>query len=96
MPCSRRRAIGAAGAGGADRPFQNACRDICRRAGIAAVAALAGEPFDPKRHQLLHDAAAPDNALVLDTLAPGYTYQGQLVRRALVRLQEGEKTNDKL
>ena len=68
--------------------FQNACRDLGRRAGIAVLTAAAGEPFDPARHQLLHDAAPPDNALILDTLAPGYTYQGQLVRRALVRLQE--------
>jgi molecular chaperone GrpE (heat shock protein) len=68
--------------------FQNACRDLSRRAGIAVVAAPAGEPFDPKRHQLLHDAAAPDNAIILDTLSPGYTYQGQMLRRALVRLQE--------
>jgi molecular chaperone GrpE (heat shock protein) len=68
--------------------FQNACRDLGRRAGIAIITAPAGEPFDPKRHQLLNDAPPPDNALILDTLAPGYTYQGQLVRRALVRLQE--------
>jgi len=68
--------------------FQNACRDLGRRAGIAVVTAPAGEPFDPRRHQLLHDAAPPDHALILDTLAPGYTYQGQMVRRALVRLQE--------
>jgi molecular chaperone GrpE (heat shock protein) len=68
--------------------FQNACRDISRRIGLAVVTAQAGEPFDPKRHQLIQDEAAPANALVLDTLAPGYTYQGQMVRRALVRLQE--------
>ena len=70
--------------------FQNACRDISRRIGLAVVAAQPGEPFDPKRHQLLHDAAAADNALILDTLAPGYTYQGQMVRRAVVRLQESK------
>jgi molecular chaperone GrpE (heat shock protein) len=70
--------------------FQNACRDISRRTGLAVVAAQPGEPFDPKRHQLIHDQAAADNALILDTLAPGYTYQGQMVRRALVRLQEAK------
>jgi len=70
--------------------FQNACRDIGRRAGLAVVNALAGEPFDPKRHQLIHDEAAPADALILDTVAPGYTYQGQMVRRALVRLQEAK------
>ncbi|MGA2543794.1 MAG: nucleotide exchange factor GrpE [Verrucomicrobiota bacterium] len=70
--------------------FQNACRDIGRRAGVAVLTPLAGEPFDLKRHQLINDDAADDNALILDTLAPGYTYQGQLVRRALVRLQEAK------
>ncbi|HXR07092.1 MAG TPA: nucleotide exchange factor GrpE [Candidatus Acidoferrum sp.] len=75
--------------------FQNACRDISRRAGLGAVTPLAGEPFDVKRHQLLQDAAAGANAVIQETLAPGYTYQGQMVRRALVRLQEGKKTNAK-
>jgi molecular chaperone GrpE (heat shock protein) len=70
--------------------FQNACRDISRRAGLAVVTALAGEPFDPKRHQLDGDTAAAENALILDTEAPGYTFQGQMVRRALVRLQEAQ------
>lgn len=70
--------------------FQNACRDLSRRAGLAVVTALAGEPFDPKRHQLIEDAAAAENALILETVAPGYTYQGQMVRRALVRLQEAK------
>jgi molecular chaperone GrpE (heat shock protein) len=68
--------------------FQNACRDISRRAGLAVVAPQTGEPFDARRHQLLNDAAAPDNALILETLAPGYTFQGQIARRALVRLQD--------
>jgi molecular chaperone GrpE (heat shock protein) len=68
--------------------FQNACRDLGRRAGIAVLTAPPGEPFDPKRHQLPNDAQPSGNALILDTLAPGYTYQGQLIRRALVRLEE--------
>jgi len=70
--------------------FQNACRDISRRIGLGVVTAQAGDPFDPKRHQLIRDEPAADNALILDTLAPGYTYQGQMVRRALVRLQESK------
>ena len=69
--------------------FQNACRDIPRRVGLVAVTAAAGEPFDPKRHQLMNDAPAPEGSpFIAETLAPGYTYQGQMVRRALVRLQD--------
>jgi molecular chaperone GrpE (heat shock protein) len=68
--------------------FQNVCRDIPRRVGLTALTAQSGEPFDAKRHQLLKDAPSPENALIQDTLAPGYAYQGQLVRRVLVQLQE--------
>lgn len=69
--------------------FQTVCREIPRRVGLVALTAPSGEPFDSKRHQLLPDAAGPaENALILETLAPGYSYQGQLVRRVLVRLQE--------
>jgi molecular chaperone GrpE (heat shock protein) len=69
--------------------FQNACRDIPRRVGLVAVTAAAGEPLDPKRHQLTNDAPAPEGgALIAETVAPGYTFQGQMVRRALVKLQE--------
>jgi len=72
--------------------FQNACRDIPRRVGLTTLTAPPGEPFDPKRHQLAPDAPAPEHALILDTLAPGYTYQGQMVRRVVVRLQEPTPT----
>jgi molecular chaperone GrpE (heat shock protein) len=68
--------------------FQNACRDAARRIGLAPMAAREGEAFDPKLHQLRENQAPGENALVGETLAPGYTCQGQLVRRALVALQE--------
>jgi molecular chaperone GrpE (heat shock protein) len=68
--------------------FQNACREIARRVGLTPWAAQSGETFDAKRHQLVKDAVAPENSVIENTLAPGYTYQGQLVRRILVRLQE--------
>jgi len=68
--------------------FQNSCRDAARRVGLAPMAEREGEPFDPKLHQLRENAAPGENALVGETLAPGYTYQGQLLRRALVALQE--------
>jgi molecular chaperone GrpE (heat shock protein) len=68
--------------------FQNACREIPRRVGLNAVPALPGEAFDPMRHQLQNDAPGPDAPVsILDCVAPGYTYQGQLLRRPLVRLQ---------
>jgi hypothetical protein len=68
--------------------FQNACRDVVRRIGLTPIEAVPDEPFDEQRHQLLDPAAKPaTGALVAETLATGYTFQGQLIRRALVRLQ---------
>ena len=71
------------------RNFQNACRDAARRVGLAPFTANEAEPFDAQRHQLPEAAAPPaPNAVVAETIAPGYTYQGRLIRPALVRLRE--------
>ena len=68
--------------------FQQACRDAARKVGLVAFEAQANEPFNSQKHQLLEGAAQPQpNARIADTLAPGYTFQGQLVRNALVSLQ---------
>lgn len=68
--------------------FQNSCREAARRVGLAPALATPGEAFDPKFHQLPKDAAPPENPVIAETLATGYTYQGQLLRRALVALQK--------
>ncbi len=68
--------------------FQNSCRDAARRVGLVPVTGREGEPFDPKLHQLGENAAPDEHAVVGETLAPGYTFQGQWVRRALVSLKE--------
>jgi molecular chaperone GrpE (heat shock protein) len=69
--------------------FQNACRDAARRVGLTPFAAQEAEPFDAQRHQLIEEGATPPpDAVVSDTVATGYTFQGRLVRPALVRLRE--------
>jgi molecular chaperone GrpE (heat shock protein) len=68
--------------------FQNACRDAARRVGVTPFTAEQAEPFDTQKHQLIDDAKPAANALVGETLAAGYTFQGRLLRPALVRLQE--------
>jgi molecular chaperone GrpE (heat shock protein) len=68
--------------------FHNVCRDIARRVGLAPVTGREGEPFDPNLHQLTEKTAPVENAAVGETLTPGYTFQGKLVRRALVALKE--------
>ena len=68
--------------------FQSACREPARRMGLAPFEAAVDEGFDPEKHQISDDAAAPvAETLVADTLAPGYLFQGRLIRRALVRLK---------
>jgi len=69
--------------------FQNACRDAARRVGLTPFAANEAEPFDPQRHRLLDEAAKPPaDAVVAQTIAVGYTFQGRLIRPALVSLGE--------
>jgi molecular chaperone GrpE (heat shock protein) len=69
--------------------FQHACRDAARRIGLAPFAADATEPFDAQRHQLMEGEEAHEGATVAETIATGYTFQGRLLRPALVRLQGG-------
>ena len=73
--------------------FQLACRDSARRVGLTPFTANEGELFDAQRHQLVEEGAkAPAGAVVAETIATGYTFQGRLVRPALVRLGNGEAT----
>jgi molecular chaperone GrpE (heat shock protein) len=71
--------------------FQTACRDAARRVGLIPYAAGAAEPFDAQKHQLVDvEAKAPPGAIVAETVASGYTFQGRLIRPALVRLTNGQ------
>ncbi len=68
--------------------FQNACRDAARRIGLHPFTAAAAESFDPQRHQLLEgNGEQPATGQVAETVAAGYTFQGRMLRPALVRLQ---------
>jgi molecular chaperone GrpE (heat shock protein) len=71
--------------------FQFACRDAVRRVGLVVFAPAAGERFDEQTHQLEEGAKAPSGAVVRDVLASGYTYQGKLLRQAVVRLETDAK-----
>jgi molecular chaperone GrpE (heat shock protein) len=67
--------------------FQNACRDVARRVGLAVLAPSPGEPFDRQVHQLAEGKPAAEGGEIAEVLAPGYTFQGQLLRRPLVTLR---------
>ena len=68
--------------------FQNACRDAARRIGLVAFAPAAGDGFEPGQHQTADGRKdIPDDAKIFETVATGYTFQGQMLRPALVMLE---------
>jgi molecular chaperone GrpE (heat shock protein) len=67
--------------------FQNACRDAARRVGFTPFGADAGEKFDSQKHRAHGMENPPADSTIAELLAPGISFQGRLVRLALVRLQ---------
>ena len=71
--------------------FQNACRDVARRVGLVPFIAAPADAFDEARHQVVEGSSKPAaGAAVEETVAAGYTFQGKLIRPAMVRLRNGE------
>ncbi len=70
--------------------FQHACRDAARRVGLTPFAAEPAEKFDAQKHRAHSVEHPPADAVAAETLAPGLTFQGRLIRPALVRLREAE------
>jgi molecular chaperone GrpE (heat shock protein) len=68
--------------------FQHACRDAARRVGLGAFGVEVSEHFDAQKHRAHGVENPPAGALVAETLAPGLTFQGRLIRPALVRLRD--------
>ena len=67
--------------------FQNACRDVTRRVGLVPFEVAPGDRFDSEKHQLVEaNGNLAADAVVTETVATGFTYQGQPLRRPLVRL----------
>ncbi len=74
--------------------FQNACRDAARRVGLTPFQPNPADPFDTERHQLPSgEGPAPAKALVGETVATGFTFQGRLLRPALVRLAKNGESH---
>lgn len=69
--------------------FQNACHEAAHRVGLVPFAAVPDEPFDAKHHQAVNmESEPPAGAIVAETVGTGFTFQGKLLRPALVRLRE--------
>ena len=73
--------------------FQNACREAARRVGLTPFLAEPDELFNAERHQAvgLKDNP-PASAIIAETVAAGFKYQGRLVRPALVRIRDDQET----
>jgi molecular chaperone GrpE (heat shock protein) len=69
--------------------FQHACRDTARRIGVVPVVPEPGVPFDGNSHQLPEGIKPENDTKIGDTLAPGYTFQGQVIRLPVVALAAG-------
>jgi molecular chaperone GrpE (heat shock protein) len=71
--------------------FQHACIETVRRLGLVPFIAEPDKPFDTERHQAAgKPEKIPDGAVVAETVGAGYTFQGKLLRPALVRLREAD------
>ena len=66
--------------------FEQACRDVVRRAGLVPVVPPPKTPYDPKLHQLAEGQTAQPGDQVVEIMACGYTFQGQFVRPVLVKV----------
>jgi hypothetical protein len=75
--------------------FQSACRDTVRRVGLTPILPQPEAAFDAKQHQLFDGQVAKDGALIAEILAPGYTFQGKLVRLPLVSIRDGSSERSK-
>lgn len=72
--------------------FQNACRDAARRIGLIPFSPAQNDLFDARIHQVPDLQAKPESGSpITELLAPGFTFQTQLLRRALVQVAAASK-----
>jgi molecular chaperone GrpE (heat shock protein) len=72
--------------------FQNSCRDAARRMGVVPLVPAVNDVFDPQLHHLPESHARPETgAQIGDIIATGFTYQGRLIRPAMVVLHKASK-----
>ncbi|HYG22268.1 MAG TPA: nucleotide exchange factor GrpE [Verrucomicrobiae bacterium] len=68
--------------------FQAACVDAARRIGLVPFSAAPLELFDGQKHQVLDsNAPVPEGSKIASTVAAGYTFQGRMIRPAVVQLE---------
>lgn len=65
--------------------FHAACREALRRVGFLPIVAAPDESFDPRKHQAA-EGSPQEGEKIDETLAPGFVFQGRLVRPVIVRM----------
>lgn len=70
--------------------FQRNCLDSARRVGLVPIVLEPGTAFDPRGHDLIEGEKPQDSANIAQTIACGYTFQSQLIRKPVVVLQTNE------
>jgi molecular chaperone GrpE (heat shock protein) len=71
--------------------FQNACRGTVRRIGLMPFVAEPDENFNAEKHQVGGSKEKPpEGAVIAETVGTGYTFQGKLLRPAVVRLRDSK------
>jgi len=70
--------------------FHNNCREAVRRIGLVPIVVEPDAAFDATTQDLFEGEKATDDSKVGQTVACGYTYQGQVVRKPVVLLQTGK------
>ena len=70
--------------------FQHACHDAARRVGLVPFVAAPKDTFSAEKHQLADGTGeTAAGAEIEESIAAGYTFQGRLIRPALVKVRSG-------
>ena len=76
--------------------FHGACSDICRRVGLSQYDVGSGESFNPEHHKALEGQTIPENAVIEETMAPGFSFQGHPIRLPMVSLRRDKQSDANL
>ena len=75
------------------RRFRGACLEFAARAGLQPFLPAPTDTYDPEKHVLPPNTPTPDPSTKISrVIAPGFNYQGQLVRKAMVLAENIEFT----
>ncbi len=74
--------------------FRAACLDTVRRLGLIAHEARPGDEYDGRYHQTPDGKEPVPGTRIAATIAAGYSYQSQPVRRILVAVQRDESASE--